>query len=67
MMWRYQSLLESANLRLEMLHVVFVFVLCVTVLLRDNFAHFMRNFSLRKGEEEEMKEVTRLRTMVAAP
>ena len=67
MMWRYQSLPESANLRLEMLHVVFVFVLCVTVLLRDNFAHFMRNFSLRKGEEEEMKEVTRLRTMVAAP
>tara|TARA_B100000945_G_scaffold290934_1_gene265044 strand:- start:1044 stop:2540 length:1497 start_codon:yes stop_codon:yes gene_type:complete len=67
MMWRYQYLPESANLRLEMLHVVFVFVLCVTVLLRDNFAHFMRNFSLRKGEEEEMKEVTRLRTMVAAP
>ena len=67
MMRRYQSLPETANLRLEMLHVVFVFVLCVTVLLRDNFAHFMRNFSLRKGEEEEMKEVTRLRTMVAAP
>ena len=67
MMWRYQSLSEYANLRLEMLHVVFVFVLCVTVLLRDNFAHFMRNFSLRKGDEEEMKEVTRLRTMVAAP
>ncbi|MED5240469.1 MAG: CDP-alcohol phosphatidyltransferase family protein, partial [SAR324 cluster bacterium] len=67
MMWRYQTLSESANFRLEMLHVVFVFVLCVTVLMRDNFAHFMRNFSLRKGEEEEMKEVTRLRTMVAAP
>ena len=49
MMWRYQSLSEDANLRLEMLHVVFVFVLCVTVLLWDNFAHFMRNFSLRKG------------------
>jgi len=67
MMWRYQYLPESADFRLEMLHVVFVFVLCVTVLMRDNFAHFMRNFSLRKGEEEEMKEVTRLRTMVAAP
>jgi len=67
MMWRYHSLPESSNLRLEMLHVVFVFVLCVSVLMRDNFAHFMRNFSLRKGEEEEMKEVTRLRTMVAAP
>tara|TARA_B100000700_G_scaffold328565_1_gene446807 strand:- start:678 stop:2072 length:1395 start_codon:yes stop_codon:yes gene_type:complete len=67
MMWRYQSLPDNSNLRLEMLHVVFVFVLCVTVLMRDNFAHFMRNFSLRKGDEEEMKEVTRLRTMVAAP
>ena len=67
MMWRYQYLPETADFRLEMLHVVFVFVLCVTVLMRDNFAHFMRNFSLRKGEEEEMKEVTRLRTMVAAP
>ena len=66
MMWRYQTLAESANFRLEMLHVVFVFVLCVTVLMRDNFAHFMRNFSLRKGEEEEMKEVTRLRTMAVS-
>ena len=60
MMWRYQTLAESANFRLEMLHVVFVFVLCVTVLMRDNFAHFMRNFSLRKGEEEEMKELDEL-------
>ena len=67
MMWRYQTLAESANFRLEMLHVVFVFVLCIKVLMRENFAHFMRNFSLRKGEEEEMKEVTRLRTVVAAP
>ena len=67
MMWRYQNLSEGSNFRLEMLHVVFVFVLCVTVLMRDNFAHFMRNFSLRKGDEEEMKEVTRLRTTVAAP
>jgi len=67
MMWRYQSLPQNSDFRLEMLHVVFVFVLCVTVLMRDNFAHFMRNFSLRKGDEEEMKEVSRLRTMVAAP
>jgi len=67
MMWRYQFLPEDADLRLEMLHVVFVLVLCVTVLMRDNFAHFMRNFSLRHGEEEELKEVTRLRTVVAAP
>ncbi len=67
MMWRYQHLPEGANLKLEMLHVVLVLILCVTVLMRDNFAHFMRNFSLRRGEEEEFKEVTRLRTMIAAP
>jgi len=67
MMWRYQHLPEGANLKLEMLHVVLVLILCVTVLMRDNFAHFMRNFSLRRGEEEEFKEITRLRTMIAAP
>ena len=33
MMWRYQSLPESADFRLEMLHIVFVFFLCVTCLL----------------------------------
>ena len=67
MMWRYQHLPEGSNLNLEMLHVVLVLILCVTVLMRDNFAHFMRNFSLRRGEEEEFKEVTRLRTIIAAP
>ncbi len=67
MMWRYHFLPAEANTRLEMLHVELVLILCVTVLMRDNFAHFMRNFSLRKGEEEELKEVTRLRTIVAAP
>ena len=36
MMWRYQYLAENANFHLEMLHVVFVLVLCVTVLMRDN-------------------------------
>ncbi len=67
MMWRYQHLPEGSNLNLEILHVVLVLILCVAVLMRDNFAHFMRNFSLRRGEEEEFKEITRLRTIVAAP
>jgi phosphatidylglycerophosphate synthase len=67
MMWRYQHLPEGSNINLEMLHVVLVLILCVTVLMRDNFAHFMRNFSLRRGEEEEFKEVTRLRTIISAP
>jgi CDP-diacylglycerol--serine O-phosphatidyltransferase len=67
MMWRYQHLPEGSNERLELLHVLLVLVLAITVLMRDNLAHFLRNFALRKGEEEEMKEVTRLRTVVAAP
>ncbi len=66
MMWRFHFI-SPTNTREELLHVIFVLILCVTVLVRDNFAHFMRNFALRKGETEELKEVTRLRTTVAAP
>ena len=67
MMWRYQNLPEGTNQNLELLNVILVLILCVTVLMRDNFAHFMRNFSLRRGEDEEFKEITRLRTIIAAP
>ena len=67
MMWHYHQLPQSVPSRLEMLHIIFVLLLCVTVLVRDNFAHFMRNFALRRGEEEELKEITRLRTSIAAP
>ena len=64
MMWRYHFLPESVNVRLEMFHIVFVLLLSITVLIRDSFAHFMRNFSLkREGEEPELKELTRLRTV----
>lgn len=66
MMWRFHFI-SPTNTKQELLHVIFVLFLCVTVLIRDNFAHFMRNFALRKGQEEEIKEITRLRTMVAAP
>ena len=66
MMWRFH-LIEAENSRQAFLHVIFVLILCVSVLIRDNFAHFMRNFALRKGENEEMSEINRLRTIVAAP
>ncbi len=66
MMWRYHFI-EPENPRQALLHVIFVLILCVSVLVRDSFAHFMRNFALRKGEGEEMTEITRLRTIVAAP
>jgi len=66
MMWRFHFV-SSTNSKAELLHVVFVLILSVTVLIRDNFAHFMRNFALRKGEEEELSEITRLRTVVATP
>jgi phosphatidylserine synthase len=50
-----------------LLHGIFVLLLCVTVLIRDNFASFMRSFALRQGSEPESIEFTRLRTTVAAP
>jgi phosphatidylserine synthase len=51
----------------EILHALLVLLLAVTVLIRDNFAHFMRSFAIRKDQEPEYKEFTRLRTIVAAP
>ena len=51
----------------EVLHAILVLLLAVTVLVRDNFAHFMRSFAIRNDQELEYKEFTRLRTIVAAP
>ncbi len=53
--------------RAQLLHAVFVLLLCVTVLVRDNFAAFMRSFAMRQGTEPESVEFNRLRTIVAAP
>ncbi len=65
-MWRVHF--SSADpTRGEMLHAILVLVLAVTVLIRDNFAHFMRGFAVRNDQELEFKEFTRLRTIVAAP
>ncbi|RJQ83952.1 MAG: CDP-alcohol phosphatidyltransferase [Desulfobacteraceae bacterium] len=63
-MWRLAGTQPS---RPQLLHAIFVLILCVTVLIRDNFAAFMRSFALRQGQEPESIEFTRLRTIVAAP
>jgi phosphatidylserine synthase len=65
-MWRVHFSSPDPT-RGEMLHAILVLLLAVTVLIRDNFAHFMRGFALRNNQELEFKEFTRLRTIVAAP
>ncbi|MBP1726656.1 MAG: pssA, partial [Deltaproteobacteria bacterium] len=64
MMWRLITISPNLN-KGELLHAILVLLLCVTVLIRDNFAHFMRGFAT--GPEPEYAEFTRLRTIVAAP
>lgn len=66
MMWRLLVLTPDHS-KGQLLHAVFVLLLCVTVLIRDNFAAFMRGFALRQGIEPALSEYNRLRTMVAAP
>ena len=63
-MWR---MIDTQPSRIQLLHGIFVLILCVTVLIRDNFAAFMRGFAQRQGNEPESTEYTRLRTVVAAP
>jgi CDP-diacylglycerol---serine O-phosphatidyltransferase len=65
-MWRLHFTIFQPN-RTELLHAILVLLLTVTVLVRDNFAHFMRGFALRNQQEPELTEFTRLRTIVAAP
>ncbi len=66
MMWR-MLFVSPGFVKIELLHALFVLFLCVTVLIRDNFASFMRGFAVRRGHEPESSEFTRLRTIVAAP
>lgn len=66
MMWRLLYA-DPDYSRLELLHAIVVLLLCVTVLIRDNFARFMRDFAIRFGEEPGLHELNRLRTIVAAP
>jgi phosphatidylserine synthase len=65
-MWRIHILSPGPN-RAELLHAILVLMLCVTVLVRDNFAHFMRGFAIRNEQDPEYSEFSRLRTIVAAP
>jgi CDP-diacylglycerol--serine O-phosphatidyltransferase len=65
-MWKLHLNPEPAT-RPELLHAILVLLLAVAVLIRDNFAGFMRFFAIRTGVEPEPKEFTRLRTLVAAP
>ncbi len=66
MMWRLLYTVPEHG-RVELLHAIFVLFVCVIVLIRNNFAHFMRGFAMRYGHEPELRELTRLRTIVAAP
>ncbi|RJX34799.1 MAG: CDP-alcohol phosphatidyltransferase [Desulfurivibrio sp.] len=66
MMWRLIFIAPDHS-RPEVLHAILVLVLCITVLIRDNFAHFVRSCAIQQGIESETIEFTRLRTMVAAP
>lgn len=70
MMWRLVYVtpdLAGIEEGIERVHAVFVLILCVAVLIRDNFAHFMRGYAVRCGQEPELQEINRLRTIVAAP
>jgi CDP-diacylglycerol--serine O-phosphatidyltransferase len=65
-MWRIHMFSAGPN-RAELLHAILVLLLTVTVLIRDNFAHFMRGFAVRNDQDPEYSEFSRLRTIVAAP
>jgi len=67
-MWRIHIITPDPN-RAELLHAILVLLLTVTVLIRDNFAHFMRGFAIRSDQDQdpEYSELTRLRTIIAAP
>ena len=64
-MWRLVGTPDPT--RAQLLHAIFVLLLCVTALIRDNFAAFMRGFAIRQGVEPESVEYNRLRTILAAP
>ena len=71
MFWRYTRVKPLLNdpddVELALLHAIFVLSICVFVLLRDQFAQFLRSFAKAAEQEAELHELTRLRTMVASP
>jgi phosphatidylserine synthase len=66
MMWRLM-VSQTDPTHVQLLHAILVLGLCVTVLVRDSFASFMRGFAIRQGVEPESSEYNRMRTIVAAP
>lgn len=66
MMWRL-IFIAPGHTRPEILHAILVLLLCITVLVRDSFAHFIRGYAPQKGIEPETRDLARLRTMAAAP
>lgn len=66
MMWRLVYITPDYQ-KTDLLHAIFILILCIIVLIRDSFAHFIRGFTQGKGPEPENSEYTRLRTVVAAP
>jgi phosphatidylserine synthase len=65
-MWRLIFITPNYS-RGELLHAIFILFLCITVLVRDNFSNFMRQFAIKQSMETEGSELNRLRTVVAAP
>lgn len=64
-MWRL--LYQTDYSRGHMLHAILVLLLCISVLVRDQFAHFIRRYSPQEEIDAESKEFARLRTLFAAP
>ncbi len=66
MMWRLASTPASQN-RTMTIHAILVLLLTISVLVRDNFTHFIKSYALPRDPEPETREFMRLRIMAAAP
>jgi phosphatidylserine synthase len=69
MFWRFERLSDTEQGRLQLLHAIFVLAICVLILLRDQFAQFLRSFGARTPAEGEIEsvELTRFRTLLGLP
>ena len=66
LMWRLHYVTENPS-RAQLLHAIFILVLCITVMVRDQLANFFRGTVGDGPEDPEPKDYARLRTIVAAP
>ena len=64
-MWRL--LHHTDYSRGHMLHAILVLLLCISVLVRDQFAYFIRRYNPQEETDAESKEFARLRTLFAGP